>query len=347
MCGLVGLVASAGASYSPDLAVQGFAQLLLSNDTRGGDSYGIVVIEYGDNGEPHPHAYRQVGTFLSTHKQRTATHAIRRIRQNLVVGKPLVVLAHNRKATSGDITERNCHPFMFGDPRKKDVPWVIGAHNGVLSSDWETHAKTLGITQPMEVDSELIFRVMQKHGDEAAIGTLDPIASMVLVYMKEDPTVVNLSRMSGPLYAATGRGITFWSSQEHPLQACTLYSGLTVGEIKSKCIVSLSISDVEPVVRSVGPYTQHAVMKLTAPKKHDKTEIGTYGTRKHSRSEGQNTSPYVATCVLDGCGGCTTGKQPSWTFIWEGEHPGPYYPICPQCFYAYDPVISTMEMSCG
>lgn len=120
------------------------------------------------------------------------------------------VLAHVRRATQGNLSMLNAHPFQFG-------PWVF-AHNGNLG-DFPAHRDTLRARVPPtlrryilgETDSELLFHLLLGHMERRA--PLDdreyPIVELMGAIRE---TVDEVCEVVGPIDAhATAQHGTFVS----------------------------------------------------------------------------------------------------------------------------------------
>lgn len=230
MCGLLGFAAQEGADFPPELAGFVVNKLQLRNEVRGGDSFGLGLVEPA---EGQTRLYKTVGRLsnLSDGDAPEWQGGLRRLMRVAADGDPIVAIGHNRKATVGANTERNAHPFKFGKEDRGDL--VIGAHNGVVGS-WREIGDEWDFYKEMQVDSEAIFRGLQKYHteddpDQYVIGKLVPMASMALTYMLDFETL-RLFRGSNPLSVAIGDGFMFWSSKEKHLQDETF--GLNLRHIK-------------------------------------------------------------------------------------------------------------------
>lgn len=106
MCGLFGWQISdeARGTFSLEAVT---ATLMIRNELRGKDSWGVII--YHDN---KMRMLKQVGSIIKS-------KAILKFNGNQV-------LAHTRKATTGDVTFENAHPFDMGR--------IVGAHNGIISN---------------------------------------------------------------------------------------------------------------------------------------------------------------------------------------------------------------------
>lgn len=60
-------------------------------------------------------------------KEHSAAHTSERFRRTSAEGRSRIFIAHVRKATTGEPSEQNCHPFQYGQ-------WLF-AHNGSVDRD--------------------------------------------------------------------------------------------------------------------------------------------------------------------------------------------------------------------
>lgn len=184
MCGIFGWQwvpkrdALLGAQQRHDLAVA----LAALNDSRGGDSWGLVTRQGTQRG---------LG-LLSRSSDAVATLA-----------RAGQVLAHTRLATTGDVTLANAHPLRSGR--------ILGAHNGMLSND-----TTLNIRhgRTCAVDSEHIFA----HLDEGL--PLSEIQGYGAAWWVEDtkersPRLVRFTGGTLAVGSAKGIGVVFSSVEAH------------------------------------------------------------------------------------------------------------------------------------
>ena len=214
MCGLVGFATTdAEQVISADLAVFIFNQMMKMNDVRGGDSYGFSLVRPKEKSIEH---FKVIGKCGEKQDDKRHQKGLAALIDAVVEGGPVIVMGHNRKATTGEISIRNQHPFEFGKPKKG--PWVLGAHNGMVWG-YEEAIDLWDITRKVEVDSEVIFRGMMTDREPSeVIGTLMPIGSMALTYMRNDWSILNMFSGDNPLNVAHLPGIMFWSSEHGHLR---------------------------------------------------------------------------------------------------------------------------------
>ena len=214
MCGLLGFVGTPECKLSPQLAAHVINHLMLANTARGGDSFGIAVV---DPEKKTSKTYKVVGKLRDTLDNKGWRHGLVHMMDIMAAGRTVVVMGHNRAATCGANTTRNAHPFNLGTPGEDN--WVLGAHNGMLRF-WEDAKKEWDITRSMEVDSEIIFRGIQKHGQAQelnVLGSLEPLGTIATTYMTNLETI-KMYRCDNPLYVADAPGHIFWASLDTHLE---------------------------------------------------------------------------------------------------------------------------------
>lgn len=140
MCGIVGVVSKQIRSLNrPEL--EAFEELLKVNAIRGDDSTGMFAVTQ-KNQVPvlkqatHPEIFCATSAYYSFMED--------------VFQKGHVLIGHNRKATSGDVTSKNAHPFY-----DKKIALV---HNGYIGN-----AKSLD--ESVAVDSQAIITALSTEKD--------------------------------------------------------------------------------------------------------------------------------------------------------------------------------------
>lgn len=219
MCGILGVAINPKETKESVLNdIPGLlSRLMIANHYRGGDSYGIAVVPR--NGDA-PFLYRRIGKFPEdlkrTKKARPWHRQMRKVQALIDADVPFVVMGHNRKATHGEVNERNAMPFMFGRPDQKD--WIIGIHNGVMRYHRELLKHFDLSTIHTEVDSEAIFRVLQRQPSQKALPYIDDAGSASIVYMNGDLNKLYMWRNTNPLYISERDGFLVWSSEDRGLR---------------------------------------------------------------------------------------------------------------------------------
>ncbi|MDE2425627.1 MAG: class II glutamine amidotransferase [Elusimicrobia bacterium] len=128
MCGIFGWSYPKNSNISRAQRSIIAAVLANGNDTRGGDSWGVCVI----NKDKTTEIKKGLGDIIEF--------------PGYKIGENDLVLCHTRKATKGSICVKNAHPFEVGD--------IVGAHNGVIYNDDDLQKK---YKREFEVDSTHIF----------------------------------------------------------------------------------------------------------------------------------------------------------------------------------------------
>jgi len=183
MCGLCGYYSKNKVTAKHVTVLKG---LLIANQQRGADSTGVAWC----------------GAKITTHKK--AESALDFIKEMPTHTEIPITIGHTRLATHGVINAKNAHPFTKGN--------ITGAHNGIVSN-------YLTINNKVEVDSEVIFELIDQEGFESAFAQLEGMFAIVW-YDKRKPGEINLVRSGNPLHLAKVPGYGYiWSSENLPLQA--------------------------------------------------------------------------------------------------------------------------------
>lgn len=196
MCGIYGIVnGSKFRKAEPDI-VSYMKDAVVANSLRGMDSTGMFQMKR--NGKVVWHKDAVSGTeFL---KDSTALDLFRD------TDDCRLTVVHNRAATRGAITARNCHPFQHIND---DGDYVIGVHNGTLSPGWEREKNGLDT----EVDSDwAIAQITHEGVDKAFQKIVGP--SAFVWYSPREGEVLNLFRNAGrPMF------VTFVKNEDRMLFA--------------------------------------------------------------------------------------------------------------------------------
>jgi len=185
MCGLVGC---AGNIVRRDELI--FKTLLVLDSLRGEHSTGIMAV----NGAYVPTIIKTVGDPY----QLFDTVAFGKIMSQ----KNIVLLGHNRYATSGAIVRKNAHPF------ENDV--IIGAHNGTLHNKWELHNG-----RDFDVDSEALLNHIAEKGLDDALSVVKG-AYAVSYYDKNEHKLSLFRNKERPLYYVINKKdqVLYWASEK-------------------------------------------------------------------------------------------------------------------------------------
>jgi predicted glutamine amidotransferase len=281
MCGLLGIAAHRNTRLTPELAGYLATQLVFKNESRGGDSFGLGLVTPEDKGV---RMFKTVGRISQKGVyERSWANGVGELIKSMSAGKTTVALGHNRKATTGANTVRNAHPFLCGKPDRED--FVLGAHNGFIAP-WNAIKNAWEIKYDMEVDSEVIFRGIQKHiqrgsdgtvdlkGDVKVLSQLSPMSAISATYMKDMQTL-NLYRGDNPLAIAKGDGFVIWSSVDLHLKDVLLGLNVDIVDLAEGTLLQLDLDTFKTVEVEIEP--DFSLKNSMFPKKH---------TYLHGRSEG-------------------------------------------------------------
>lgn len=190
MCGLFGWQFSEASNISNSKRAIIASILTLEMDKRGGDSFGIFADEKLERGLGLA-TYGIKPSGLARHKQ---------------------LLAHTRKATTGQIKIENAHPFEIG--------FIVGAHNGIVHNHVELNKKH---ERRFDVDSMHIFA----HLDEGKpLSDVESYGAITYV-CKIEPEHVHLGRFYDGELAIFGLGTypepeaVLWASTPGTLDRAT------------------------------------------------------------------------------------------------------------------------------
>src|SRR5687768_8095589 len=109
MCGLLGLAVKKDTALTPEIAGFILSQLAYRNEGRGGDSFGVGLVDVTDK---KVRLFKTVGKISDKGLfTKSWSHGVGELIDLMVAGKTVVALGHNRKATTGANSQRNAHPF--------------------------------------------------------------------------------------------------------------------------------------------------------------------------------------------------------------------------------------------
>jgi len=190
MCGLTGIILERKRHRREELRAIGgiFTELLLLNQKRGIDAAGVAVV-------------RRDSTYRLLKRPGPAEGLVAEKLYWRILdldNKVTAILGHTRQKTRGtQRNNRNNHPIVVG--RR-----VCGTHNGTLANA-DHLTRTLRLPRAAEVDSEVLFRLVERSQDDREFRLLLARCrgriSAAFVRLDE-PGKLRLLKGDMPLYAA-------------------------------------------------------------------------------------------------------------------------------------------------
>lgn len=228
MCGQSG---AAGSLYVGEKKAA--ENLMILNTIRGPHSTGLAVIPriYNHNKHEEPTVIKELGTpygdgdgglgILGHKKYKDAMNK-----------SAVCVMTHNRWATRGDISRKNCHPFFF----EKDL---VGTHNGTLEFSYKN--KLIGADR-FDTDSECLYNTIAIKGPKNTLEKIDGAYALAWYDLKKN--TINLARNDDrPLYWCLNHDnqALFWSSTAYMLYSALEEAKVSRGENKVHLLTSNTI----------------------------------------------------------------------------------------------------------
>ena len=165
MCGIFGVVNTTNFNYS--LFSGYFKDALIAGQVRGRDGTGIYQIESSTNPTVYLGKTQHDGNFTSDIvKGSNLPHMISD------VDRCMLSIGHHRAATSGVISDKTAHPFLFS---REDKSEFVGVHNGTLTK-FGQQAKDM---KDYAVDSEYLMHRMADEGVAAALADVQGAVATV------------------------------------------------------------------------------------------------------------------------------------------------------------------------
>lgn len=206
MCGLVAVIpkSTTRGFLKPELDM--FETLVTVDSLRGMDSTGIFGIDDND-------LFIAKDTLTGSEFLKTKEYADIQVKA-FKRGKFLV--AHNRAATRGNITDKNAHPFW------KDNK-VVMVHNGTFRGDHKKHADT-------EVDSEALCHLLASHEPNEIDKVLNKIdaAYAVMWFDTRDGTLNIVRNNDRPLFMLETTTAYIFSSEYLMVQFAAYRTGINI-----------------------------------------------------------------------------------------------------------------------
>lgn len=219
MCGLFGWVLRPEIIRSKKQSVRTLAvALLLQNDDRGGDSWGFYS----------PHTDRRIvglGDAVTMKKGSL----------RLLCESPTVI-GHTRKATTGTVSYKNCHPFRVGS--------VVGAHNGMVFNHRQLNEQ---YSRQCDVDSQHLFHHIAEDRELWDINAYGAIAFHCRT--EEYPIFIGSFNDGELAYCVTPAGVV-WSSDWRHLEKAVQLAGWDTDRLwstKDDLLYRVDTNGAEPV----------------------------------------------------------------------------------------------------
>ena len=283
MCGLVGVMSS----NLFDAELRALSELIFMDTLRGYDSTGIAaIIESSERGKVPVRTYKKAIPGNDFVCMRNYDKLLASMKY-----KKGVLMAHNRAATKGVVSDDTAHPFTHNG--------VTLAHNGTLHNH-----KQLDGGSKFEVDSEAIcWAISQSEDARDVLSKLQ--GAFALTWYDEADETFNLCRNDQrPLWMASildyqdkPKGV-IWASEPWMLHAVHHRTNIKIGQLsqlKPGVLASYDMNDGMKLIRS-------EEVALWVPKKYigvvknstktSVTKTGTTGQEKTGKNtQGQASAP--------------------------------------------------------
>lgn len=192
MCGIVGVITKAKNGFSKE-DTENFSHMLYCDAIRGLDSTGIFTVTYENKVLWAKEASPPLG-FLASKKCKDI------LQEAFMRGRFL--FGHNRKATLGEVTDENAHPFIYKD--------IILIHNGTIT-DHKKHANTSS-------DSNAITILIQEKGYKQALKEIEGAFALVwynvteknLYLVRNDKRPLNIIETDDSWYISSEAALADW-----------------------------------------------------------------------------------------------------------------------------------------
>lgn len=266
MCGVVAIISkNKSGFFMSDKTI--FLQMLISDMFRGMDSTGV----FGVNAH---------GNLDMVKDASPASFFINKKESNSFFDKFIqdyhIVVGHNRKATMGQITSENAHPFIEGN--------ICLIHNGTLTN----HKKLADTT----VDSHAICHHINEHGYKSALKNIEGAYTLIwydasvktLFFTRNSERPLYLVETDSKIYLASEGKMLDWILDRNNISKYTIQNVPTDKVFKFNLKSRKLESEYKPKKESVS--TQNALTQWT-PKQnqqssHHKNDHGSDKCSSHS-----------------------------------------------------------------
>lgn len=246
MCGVVAVVNKYRNGFYTQ-QMDAFTNLLFLDTLRGEDSTGTFLVDnLGNCGIAK--STDKADSFMDSEEfKKLKTHA---------GDRGWAWVGHNRKATRGNITDQNAHPFWVDDK-------LVLVHNGTMFGD---HKKLADV----EVDSEAIARCLAEHGDNVEKALAQFNAAYALIWYDVEQKKLNVLRNNQrPLWTISLPSCYIFASEKPFLDFIVARNQLTVerppSEVSPDTLIQFTLQKdkgTEVEVRKLGKYTPPTVLPI-------------------------------------------------------------------------------------
>ncbi|HET8685653.1 MAG TPA: class II glutamine amidotransferase, partial [Methanosarcina sp.] len=197
MCGLVAILTKRPSFGFSREELDVFTTLTFIDTLRGEDSTGVFGVDNRGNVSIAKSA-ESAQSFL-------ATEEFKKIDRTMF-SRGLALVAHNRKATRGSITDANAHPFWVNDE-------VVLVHNGTFFGEHKSLAN-------VEVDSHALAHTIANHEPDDLDGVFSKInaAYATIWYDVRDKSINFLRNSQRPLYFTQSASCWYICSEKEMLE---------------------------------------------------------------------------------------------------------------------------------
>ncbi|NQU62043.1 MAG: hypothetical protein HQ512_13005 [Rhodospirillales bacterium] len=222
MCGIFGFIAAPGSTCDDGVFKTTLGHLFRLSEPRGREASGLVISSGGlarvfKRGSA-PSAMLKSGDYQSFLE--TALADLKAGTDGRLA-EPVAVIGHCRLVTAGAET-------ISGNNQPIITDHSVGVHNGIITNDEALWEGTPEITRQLDSDSEVIFRLLDKHCAveaeiPAAVGQMfgDIEGAASIAFFRDDAKIMTLATNTGSLYYAhlEDAGVFVFSSERFILDS--------------------------------------------------------------------------------------------------------------------------------